>query len=44
MFRSQDHLQGATRFLAKVTFLKTLADYFPNINLVLWQHAATAPS
>ena len=22
MFRSQDHLQGATLFLAKVTFLK----------------------
>jgi len=27
MFRSQDHLQGATLFLAKVTFLKTFTDY-----------------
>ena len=26
MFRSQDHLQGSTLFLAKVTFLKTLTD------------------
>jgi len=34
MFRSQDHLQGATLFLAKVTFLKTFTDYFPYINLL----------
>ena len=38
MFRSQDHLQGATVFLAKVKFLKTLTDLFPYINSVLWQH------
>jgi len=38
MFRFKDHLQGATTFLAKVTFLKTLTDSFPYINLVLWQH------
>jgi hypothetical protein len=33
MFRSQDNLQGATLFLAKVKFLKTFTDYFPYINL-----------
>jgi hypothetical protein len=27
-FDPQDHLQGATLFLAKVTFLKTFTDYF----------------
>ena len=37
MFRSQDHLQGPTLFLAKVTFFKTLTDWFSYINLVLWQ-------
>jgi len=37
MFRSQDHPQGATLFLAKV-ILKTLIKYFPYINRVLWQH------
>jgi hypothetical protein len=26
MFQPYDHLQGATLFLAKVTFLKTLTD------------------
>ena len=36
MFRSQDHLQGATLLIAKVTFLKTFSR-------VLWEHAATAP-
>jgi hypothetical protein len=38
MFRSYDNLQGATLFLVKVTYLKTLTDEFPYINLVLWQH------
>ena len=34
-----DHLQGATLFLAKITFFKnTLTDWFSFINLVLWQH------
>jgi len=37
MFRSLDHPQGATLFLAKV-ILKTLINYFPCINRVLWQH------
>jgi len=41
MFQSQDHPQGATPFPAKVTNLKTLADYFPYINLVLWQHVCS---
>jgi len=44
MFRSKDHLQGAKLFLAKVTFLKTLIDYFPYINLVLWQHVVLCKS
>ena len=38
MFRSQDHLQGATLLLAKVLFLKILTDSFLYINMVLWQH------
>jgi len=45
MFRSYDHLQGATLFLAKVTYLKSrLINFLNFLNSVLWQHAATAPS
>ena len=35
MFRSEDHLQGATLFLAKVTFLKHSVSYFVMLTLVL---------
>ena len=31
-------------FLAKITFLKTLTDLFPYINLVLWQHVVLCKS
>jgi len=41
MFRSSDHLQGATLFLAKV-ILKTFTKFL-YINRVLWQQAATTP-
>jgi len=44
MFRSRDHHQGAALFLAKVTLLKTLTDWFPYINLVLWQHVVSCRS
>ena len=33
-----DHPQGATLFLAKITFLKYSQWFFSYINLVLWQH------
>jgi len=36
MFRSKDHPQGATLFLAKV-ILKTFTKQFHYINRVLWQ-------
>ena len=43
MFRSQDHPQGATLFLAKV-ILKTFTREFHHINRVLWQHIVLCES
>ena len=43
MFRSQDHHQGATLFLAKV-ILKTFTKQFHYINRVMWQHIVLCKS
>jgi len=43
MFRSSDHPQGATLFLAKV-ILKTFTKSFHYINSVLWQHIVLCKS
>jgi len=38
IFRSYDHPQGATPFLAKVIVLKTLSHLNRYVELVLWRH------
>jgi len=44
MFRSYDHPQGAHIVPSQSYILKTLSDLQRYVELVLWQHAATAPT